>query len=211
MDTIELCSGRATFKREAVSIGVYGMAADGTSHRGTPSKMGLGSVCSASYNLASKSGYSANGYWNAKTYEARDGVILQIQANRSSANALDCIAGFIFIRLRKDAGVKLINVKVPYNSDALYGRSIKVFLGSGDIIPVEELRNYGVSLRETTINSYGQPDNIDKLFSIECISAGSVCRTETVTVETKEGVVQTYTIPKKPPRRLRVRKSRNDT
>lgn len=144
------------------------------------------------------------GGFTTKTVAHDEGTIIMIQASRTRSR-VRVADGCIFIRLRAGAPKLMVRSILPTSGESILGDRHIAFVGSGDVLTLEELKAIGIEVPRSWASGYMQQDEIDELFLMEELNRGSESRPTFVRIATSKGV-EVRAIQPEPVRRMRLRR-----
>lgn len=144
------------------------------------------------------------GGFTSKVVAHDEGTVIMLQAHRTR-NKMRIADGCIFIRLRADAPKLMIRSILPTGTESILGDRHIAFVGSGDILSLEELKAISIEVPRSWVSGYMQQDEIDELFVVEELNKGSGPRPTFVRIATSKGV-EVRAVQAEPVRRMRIRR-----
>lgn len=132
------------------------------------------------------------------------GTVIMLQGSRTR-RGVRIADGCIFIRLRACAPKLMIRGILPTGEQSVLGDKHIVFVGSGDVLSVDELKALGYEIPRSWVSGYMQQEEIDELFEVDELNKGSGPRPSFVRIATSNGV-EVRAVQAEPVRRMRIRR-----
>ena len=106
-----------------------------------------------------------NGTLMLDTLEIPDGVVICLQASQRR-NAIAMRDGAVFIRIREQGPMLVVNASIPIHRESLIGTSHLVFQGRGDLMSLDDLAESGSTPTNGWIQGFMDSEEIIQCFDI---------------------------------------------
>lgn len=133
-----------------------------------------------------------------------EGTIIQIQGRRT-LGGVPTADQIMFMRLRADAPLYIIKLKLPLDPTSMLGDTMMAFTGRADILTFEEMRAMGYDIPRQTKSQYMDPEELDEVYEINEASPATGARPVFTQIATAKGV-QVVEVAAPPERRIRIRR-----
>lgn len=201
-----ICYGSQSFSGDGGRGGTSGsnyvwlVHSDGSGSKVFPSK--VREVLSRTVTPAAISGAPEYGQWTRELVATEEGDILMSNATVSINGSIWAQAA-CFFRIRRGAPLMQLFAKFRPHRLAVNSR-MPVFSTRADVLSADELEDYGVSLRASWLAAYCDQEEVDEVYDLVVVAAGSD-RPEMVRIETSAGEVS-QPVPAQSRRRIRIRR-----
>jgi hypothetical protein len=198
---VKVTSGSQTFRRSSGKLSAFVMKCDDSHRRELHSKV-LTANGSGTYIKAHRNDLNEHGTYVAKTFEAKEGQILCLQAQTSKGGG-PYSQGMLLIYLREDGPLLTVDFLPIPDRDSSIER-IEVFSGRGDILTKDELPEYGISLNKIQLKNFFDQEELDEVFDIKVLDEGTPKPTKKV-IKDAEGNDHVIRVPSKARRKIRIK------
>lgn len=197
---VKLCYGKINLVNSGGTLGAFQLKPPFVRAMATQSGALMGKPI---YSNASRFPDIGGGF-TTKNISHPPGTVIMIQASRTR-RAHRMADGIIFLRLRAQAAVLVVKMKLPTGPDSILGEYQIAFTGRADVLSVEELASMDILVPNNIQHLYLNMEEIDELFEIEEIGAEITPAPTLVRIATSQGV-QLRAVADEPVRRLRLRR-----
>ena len=198
---VECAYGGQTFSGTSAKISTFALL-PGERKRTFPSK--VMTEAGRSMHAASTDGHKLHGYWHTARYESVEGMLLMIQVMNTVMGARRNNAAML-ISLRESAESLLVQARISPHRDAVFS-TISAFVGRGDILSPAEATELGYVLDTGYINTFFDMEEIEEVFDVSVLAAGTADRPEVIEVATGGGEKIKVLASPKPKRKVVVRR-----
>ena len=198
---VECTYGGQTFSSTSAKISTFALL-PGDRKRTFPSRVMTENR--RDMHAASIDGHKLHGYWYTARYEHVEGMLLMIQVMNTVLGARRNNASML-ISLRESAESLLVQAHISPHRDAVFN-TISAFVGRGDILSPAEAIELGYVLDTGYINTFFDMEEIEEVFDVSVLAAGTADRPEVIEVATGSGEKVKVLSSPKPKRKVVVRR-----
>lgn len=198
---VECMYGSQTFSTTSAKISTFALL-PGDRKRTFPSR--VMTEVGRRMHAASIDGHKLHGYWYTARYEHVEGMLLMIQMMSTVLRARRNNAAML-ISLRESAESLLVQARISPHREAVFD-TISAFVGRGDIISPAEAIELGYVLDTGYINTFFDMEEIEEVFDVSVLAAGTSDRPEVIEVSTVGGKKIKVLSAPKPKRKVVVRR-----